>query len=294
MTRIALALLWLLHWLPLRVFAALGRRLGRLFHRLGRERRHVALTNLRLCFPDMPPAERELLVKRHFEAVGRSVLERSIAWWSSAERIRRLVRIEHLERLQALAGRPTILLVPHFVGLDLCGTRLAMEIDSVSVYSKQKDPVIDRLLYRGRTRFGDQYILSRQEGMRAVIRALRAGRPLYYLPDMDYGPRDAIFVPFFGVPAATIPALSRMARLADATVLPCIPRMLPGGEGYVLEIREPWSDFPGPDVEADTRRMNAFIEAEVLKMPEQYFWLHKRFKTRPPGEKSVYQPPSMG
>jgi KDO2-lipid IV(A) lauroyltransferase len=229
------------------------------------------------------------LVIRHFEAVGRSLLERGLAWWASESRMRRLVRIDHLERLRALEGRPVILLVPHFVGLDVCATRLALEINAASVYSKQKDPLIDRMLYHGRTRFGDQYILSRQEGMRPIIRALKDGRPLYYLPDMDYGPRDAIFVPFFGVPTATIPGVSRLARLTGATVLPCIARMLPGGRGYVLDIREPWTGFPGADPEEDTRRMNAYIETCVLEMPEQYYWVHKRFKTRPPGEKSPYK-----
>ncbi len=289
MTRVVLAVLWLLHWLPLPVLAVLGRGLGRLFHRFGRERRHVVLTNLGLCFPELSAEERSALALRHFEAVGRSLVERGLAWWAPPARLRRLVRIGHPERLRAYAGRPAILLVPHFVGLDLCGTRVTMDFDIVSIYARQKDPLVDRMLYRGRTRFGDQLILSRQEGMRPVVRALKEGRPLYYLPDMDYGPRDAIFVPFFGVPAATIPALSRLARLTGAVVLPGIARMLPGGGGYVFEIGEAWTDFPGESIEADTRRMNAFIEAAVREMPEQYYWVHKRFKTRPPGEKSVYE-----
>jgi Kdo2-lipid IVA lauroyltransferase/acyltransferase len=286
MTRVGLSLLWLLHWLPLPALAALGRGLGTLAYPLARERRQVALTNLRLCFPEMAEVERESLARRHLQLVMRSMLERSLCWWASAPRMRRLVRIDGLERLRALEHRPLILLVPHFVGLDMCATRLALEINAASVYSKQKDPVIDRLLYHGRTRFGDQFILSRQEGMRPIVKALRAGRPLYYLPDMDYGPRDALFVAFFGVPAATIPGVSRLARLTGAAVLPCIARM--GPKDYVLEIREAWADFPGADLEADTRRMNAYIEDCVREAPEQYYWVHKRFKTRPPGEPRIY------
>lgn len=288
MTRLVLVFVWLLHWLPLSVIAVFGRGLGRLLYRLGHTRRRVVLTNLGLCFPEMSESQKSAMARRHFEAIGRSLLERGLAWWAPESRMRRLVRIEHLDRLRALAGRPVILLVPHFVGLDMCGTRITMEANIVSVYARQKDPVVDRMLYRGRTRFGDQLILSRQEGMRPVVRALKEGRPLYYLPDMDYGPRDAIFVPFFGVPAATIPALSRLSRLTGAAVLPCIARMLPGGGGYVLDIREAWTDFPGASIEEDTRRMNAFIEDCVREMPEQYYWVHKRFKTRPPGEKGVY------
>jgi len=287
-TRTAVGLLWLLHWLPLPVLALLGRALGRAFYVFAKERRNVILTNLRLCFPAMDENARRRLAREHMQALGRSLLERSLCWWASERDIRRLVHIDGLDRLRALRGKPLILLVPHFVGLDICATRLALEIDATSIYSKQKDALIDRLLYRGRTRFGDQFIVSRQEGMRPILRALKGGRPLYYLPDMDYGPRDALFVPFFGVPAATIPGVSRLARLSGAAVLPCIARMLPGGRGYLLDVGAAWDGFPGASAEADTRRMNAFIEQQVRQMPEQYYWVHKRFKTRPPGEAPVY------
>jgi KDO2-lipid IV(A) lauroyltransferase len=202
--------------------------------------------------------------------------------------LRRLVRVEGLERFRAQAGKPVILLVPHFVALDLAATRLTLEGDCVSMFSKQKDPLVNALLYRGRTRFGDQHIVSRQDGIRAVVKSMRRGRPVYYLPDMDYGRRNTIFVPFFGVPAATVPGVSRLARLTGARVLPCLARMLPAGAGYVIEIRPPWEDFPGESVEADTLRMNRYIERCVLEMPEQYYWVHKRFKTRPPGAPRVY------
>jgi len=284
MTRLALGLMWLLHWLPLPLLAACGRSFGRLLFLFGRERRHVALTNLRLCFPNMAEAEKSALARRHFEAFGRSFLERGILWWGSPERIRRAARVEGLERIPA--DRPVILLVPHFVGLDMGWTRLTLERDMVSIYANQKNLLFNAALYRGRLRFGRSELLSRQEGTRRAIRAMKAGRPFYYLPDMDYGERDTIFVPFFGVPAATITGLSRLARMTGAAVVPVVTRM--NEAGYVVEISAPWQDFPGAGIEADTRRMNAFIEAEILKMPEQYLWLHKRFKTRPPGEKRPY------
>jgi KDO2-lipid IV(A) lauroyltransferase len=288
LTRAAAGLLWLLHFLPLSVLAAIGHGLGGLVYPLAGRRRKIALTNLRLCFPELSETDRDLLARRHVRVLMRSLLERGLCWWASAGRIRRLVRVDGLERLRRVEGTPVILLVPHFLGLDLAATRLALEIDAVSIYSRQKNPVVDRLLYHGRTRFGDQRILSRQEGMRAVVKALKDGRPLYYLPDMDYGPREAIFVPFFGEPAATVPGVSRLARMTGAKVLPCIARMLPGGQGYVLDIQEPWQDFPGQSLEADTRRMNAQIEQWVREMPEQYYWVHRRFKTRPPGASPVY------
>jgi KDO2-lipid IV(A) lauroyltransferase len=288
MTRLALAFVWLLHWLPLPLLAAVGRSFGRLLFRLGRERREVTLTNLRLCFPQLGEAERLALAKRHFEAFGRSVLERGILWWSSRERIQRLVRIEGLEHYRVVADRPVIWLAPHFVGLDMGGVRLTTEFPLVSMYSRQKNPLVDRLLLHSRTRFGNSPMASRQDGLKPVVREMRKGLPFYYLPDMDFGARDAVFVPFFGVPAATITAMSRLAKITGAAVVPCVTRQLPAGAGYVATFHPAWEGFPSGDVEADTRRMNAFIEAEVRKMPEQYFWLHKRFKTRPPGEKRVY------
>lgn len=288
MTRLALLLMWLLHWLPFPLLAACGRAFGRLFHVLGRERRRVALINLGLCFPHLSAAEKSALARRHFAAFGRSFLERGLLWWASAQRIRRLVRIEGLERLEALRAqnRPVILFVPHFVGLDMGWTRLTLECDMVSIYANQKNLLFNAALYRGRLRFGGSELLSRQEGTRRAIKAMKAGRPFYYLPDMDYGRRDTIFVPFFGVPAATITGLSRLVRMTGAAVVPVIARMT--DTGYVIELGAPWNDFPGASIEADTRRMNAFIEQEIRKMPEQYFWLHKRFKTRPPGEKRIY------
>jgi len=284
MTRLVLFVLWLIHWLPFPAQVAIGRLFGRLFYRLGSERRHVALTNLGLCFPAMSEAEKSTLARRHFELFGRSFVERGILWWASPAYIRRRVRLVGLDRIPK--DRPVILLVPHFVGLDMGWTRLTLERDMVSIYANQKNPLFNAALYRGRLRFGASELLSRQEGTRRAIRSMKAGRPFYYLPDMDYGSRDTIFVPFFGVPAATITGLSRLVRMTRAAVVPVITRLEPCG--YAVEIGSPWEHFPGESIEADTRRMNAFIEEEVLKMPEQYFWLHKRFKTRPPGEQRLY------
>jgi KDO2-lipid IV(A) lauroyltransferase len=289
MTRLAILLLWLLHFLPLGVQAAVGNGLGRLLFWLIPERRRVTRINLEKCFPQMVPEARERLARAHFRAFTRSLLEHGLLWWAPEARIRRLIRVEGLEHLQALRGVPVILLVPHFVGLDACATRLALEVRAVGIYSKQKSELFTRLLTRGRVRFGDQHAVSRQEGVRAAIRSMqREKRMFYYLPDQDYGPRDALFVPFFGVAAATIPGLSRIAKLTGAKVVPCVTRILPGGKGYVVRVEPPWEGFPGDDLYADTRRMNEYIERQVLAMPEQYLWMHKRFKTRPPGEARFY------
>lgn len=288
LTRIALACVWLLRLLPLRLLAAIGNGFGRLLYAVGSERRRVCQINLARCLPELAEAEREALARRHFQAFARAFLERAILWWGSPARIRQLVKIEGMEHFEAVRGAPLILLAPHFVGLDMGWTRLTLECDMVSIYSRQKNEVFDALLFAGRRRFGRQTLLARQEGVRPALRAMQAGQPFYYLPDMDYGHRDTIFVPFFGVDAATITGVSRLSRLARARVLPCVTRMLPGGAGYVVRFLPAWEAYPGAGIEADTRRMNAFLEDEVRQMPEQYLWVHKRFKTRPPGEPSWY------
>lgn len=288
MTRVAIFLLWLTHFLPLPLLALLGRGLGLLIYAFVGERRHVTLTNLRLCFPEWDENRRKRAARLHFQAFGRAFVEHGMLWWSSKERLQRLIRVEGVEHWQAVADRPVIWLAPHFVGLDMGGTRIITEWQGVSVYSHQKDPVLDRILLRGRTRFVTPVLFSRQDGIRPVVRAVRRGLPLYYLPDMDLGSRDSIFVPFFGVAAATVTGLARIAQLAGAVVVPAVTRQLPGGGGYVLKFYPAWSDFPTGNLAADVRRMNAFIEERVQEMPEQYFWLHKRFKTRPPGEDKFY------
>ena len=290
LSQLAVALFWLLHFLPLCLLAPLGRGTGRLLYRFASRRRRIAARNIDWCFPERSPAERKRLVQAHFECLGRSLFERSIFWWSSEERLRKLIHVEGDEIVRRLRAeeKPVILLAPHFVGLDAGGVAVTMRFDIVSIYATQTNPVFDRLLYQGRTRFGSQQLLSRQDGARATVKAMKSGRPFYYLPDLNGRRRDSIFVPFFGIPAATITGLSRLAKAAGAAVVPCVTRMLPGGQGYRVEFGEAWPDFPTDDVASDTARMNDWIELTVRTMPEQYYWVHRRFKTRPLGEEKLY------
>ena len=289
MMRLALGLIRLLRLLPLSVVARLGSAFGLLLYALARSRRRVVLINLRLCFPELNDAARRDLARRHFRAFGRTVLEHGILWWGSKAEVQALVRIEGLEHWRAITDRPVILLAPHFVGLDMGGIRLAADFRLNSVYSRQKNAAAEEILIHGRTRFGQTALFARQDGIRPMIKSLKNGEPFYYLPDMDLGARDSVFAPFFGVPAATITGLSRIARLAGAVIVPCVTRQLPGGAGYTVKLYPAWNGFPSGDPEADAKRMNAFIEERVREMPEQYYWLHKRFKTRPAGERSPYE-----
>lgn len=288
MIRVVVFFMWLLHFLPFRVLVALGSGLGWVGYRLGRERRRVADINLRLCFPQMSEAARAELVRKHFMMFGRGLVERVILWWSSASRINGLIRVEGEAHFRAIEGQTAVLLMPHFVGMDVAGQWIAQRRDCVSMYSLQKNAYINKLMLAKRTRFGKQDIYSRQEGLRAIIRGMRANKPLFYLPDQDQGVKDGAFIPFFGVPAATMTSVPRIAKMTGARIVPVTTRLLPGGAGYVVTFYPPWDDYPTGDDVADTRRMNEFIEQRVQEMPEQYFWVHKRFKTRPEGEEKFY------
>ena len=286
-SRLVFGFMWLVHFLPFRAVAAIGAALGALLFWLIPERRRVTRINLAKCFPHLSHEEREALARAHFRAFVRSFVDHGVLWWSPPERVEKFVGLEGLEHLQALAGQRIVLFAPHFLGLDAGGIRLSKQWPGMaSMYSRQKDPLFDRLLHRGRLRFGGQ-IYPRQAGIRKILRAVRAGEAFYYLPDMDFGPKASVFVPFFGVPAATTVGLSYIVRSTGAHVVPCVTRMLPDGR-YVARLYPAWTAFPSGDDTADARRMLAFIEERVREMPEQYLWMHKRFKTRPQGEPRFY------
>ncbi len=292
--RLAVGLLWLLHWLPLPVLAALAHALGALLYRLAGSRRRVGLRNLELCFPTMPLPERRALLRAHFGWLTQSLLDRAVLWWASPERLRRLIRVEGdidlAEREMQTTGRPTMWLCPHFVGLDVAGAAilLCQKRPGASIYQTQSNPLMDKLMKRGRLRFGNAEIFPRSDSVKPLLRAIKDGRGFFNLPDMDFGSRDAAFVPFFGVQAATLMAPSRMARMLGMVVQPVIAEVLPRGQGWRVRFMAPLEGFPTADAVDDTARMNRFIEGEILRQPAQYLWVHKRFKTRPEGEPGLY------
>ena len=289
--RLLLAALWLFHWLPLSVQAACGRAFGWLGWHLVASRRKVALRNLELCFPELPAGERDRLAKEHFRWLGRSLLERGLLWYASPERLRRLIRVEGDVHLAERSDKPVMWLAPHFMALDVAGASVLLfqTRKGISIYQRQSDPVLDRALRRGRLRLGNAEIFSRDEAGKALMRAIRRGDGFFNLPDMDFGTRDAAFVPFFGVRAVTLLAPSRLAKALDMIVQPVVAEMLPGGRGYRVRYEPPWTDFPSDDPVADSARMNRWIETEIRRNPAQYLWVHRRFKTRPPGEPSLYR-----
>jgi KDO2-lipid IV(A) lauroyltransferase len=286
---LSVGVLWLLHWLPLSLQAAIGNGVGWLLALIPGRRRRIAVTNLALCFPEASDALRRRWLRQTFQASTRAVLEHGVLWWGSEARLRRLIRIDNPEAARGDGTRPVIWMAPHFVGLDMGGVRLTMDDHIASIYAPARNPVIDKFMRHGRTRFSDIVLIARQEGIKSTLHTIKLGLPFYYLPDQDYGRRNAVFVPFFGVSAATVSALPRLAKLTDAQIVPVITRQLPGGQGYRVRFYPPWDNFPSDNLEADVTRMNAFIEERIREMPPQYLWLHRRFKTRPAGEPSLYE-----
>ncbi|MES2979363.1 MAG: lipid A biosynthesis acyltransferase [Pseudomonadota bacterium] len=286
-TQLGIGFMRVLAWMPLGWVRGLGFALGWLLYRAVASRRRIVLTNLRLCFPGLPEHERVAIARQTFICFAQTWLDRSWLWHAPRE-----VLLRRLQLRGALYefedNRPLIMFCPHFYGLDAGGTAINMRInrDFISIYTPQSNPQLDEWIRTGRLRFGRARLFHRIDGVKAILKALRQGEGLYLLPDMDFGPDGSVFVPFFGVQAACVPSVSRFARLGRAKVISVVPRLT--ATGYDIEVLPAWKDFPTDDQVADTARVNRHLEEIIATMPAQYYWVHKRFKTRPPGEASVY------
>ena len=273
--------------LPLPVLRGMGWLIGRILFVLAAPRRRVALRNLALCYPDASEAQRRAWARETFVRFSQSWLDRSWLWFAPREVV--LQRVKLTGALQELEGdTPTIIFAPHFYGMDAGGSALTLHTPRAftSIFSTHPDPAVDAWFREGRQRFGDVRMLNRNDGVKPIIANLRKGGLLYLLPDMDFGRNDSLFVPFYGVQAATVPSLSRFARLGRAKVIAMVTRLTP--TGYVAEVTPAWPGYPSDDAEADTALMNANLQSYIDVSPGQYYWVHKRFKTRPEGEPSVY------
>ena len=246
-------------------------------------RRKIALTNLRLCFPEWSEQKRVETAKGVFRNLIRAVLAKG-----SKDQVLDMVKFEGKEQFEALCKTDKVIIVaPHFVGLDAGGVAMNTIVRGASLYQTQSNPVWDKWAFEARKRFSDPVLIPKSNSaMKEVIRALRASLPFYYLPDMDHGARNSVFVPFFGVQAATLPMVSKLAKLTGAKVIWGIAETTP--EGYTMHLSKPLENFPTNDATADTLRLNQELEQFILKHPDQYLWTHRRFKTRPEGEPSVY------
>lgn len=286
-TRGGILFMQVLSALPLPVVRALGVALGLLLYLLAAPRRRVVATNLRLCFPQRTEPERRRLARQTFVFFAQAWLDRSWLWHGHPDKLRQRLKLKGA--LAELDGKqPVVLFAPHFVGLDAGWAALTQQLPRAftTIYTDQANKLLDRWILRGRRRFGNARLFGRAEGVQPIISALRTGQPLYLLPDMNFGPEESVFVPFYGVDAATVPSLSRFAKLGRARVVPVVTRLT--ATGYEVEVMPAWTDVPSADFVADTALMNARLQDYIDTMPAQYYWVHKRFKSRPDGEPSVY------
>jgi KDO2-lipid IV(A) lauroyltransferase len=287
LTRLTLFLLSLSAVLPLSWLRALGALLGWFLYRAIGSRRQVVQTNLALCFPALTDAQRTALTRKVFVCFAQAWLDRGWLWHGKPEQVR--ARLQITGAVTELNGdTPTEIFAPHFVGLDAGWTAMTQQLPRhfTTIYTDQSNPVSDAWILQGRKRFGSVQLFGRVDGVKTIVASLREGDPLYLLPDMNFGVHESLFVPFYGVPAATVPSLSRFARLGRAKVVPVVTRMTPAG--YEVQVLPAWANFPTDDLEADTKHMNQQLETYINAMPEQYYWVHKRFKDRPAGLPDFY------
>jgi KDO2-lipid IV(A) lauroyltransferase len=285
---IGLGLIRLAVCLPHRWLLAAGRAFGRLGAGLLGERRRIAESNIALCFPELDAAERAALLAKNLEDAGAMLAEFAVAWMAPARAIARIpVAFEGLHHLEAAraAGRGVLLVGAHFSHLELCARLVSQRIRIAGMYREHEDAAFEWAIKRARLAYADA--MFTKDELRQTVRYLKAGGTIWYAPDQDMRGKDVVFAPFFGLPAATITATHHLARLSGAKVIAFFHRREPG-DRYVIRLEAPLEDFPGDDVVADTARVNACIERMVREAPAQYLWMHKRFKTRPPGEPPVY------
>lgn len=281
------ALLRTLSVLPYTFVARLGAVVGAALYALPSRRKHIVQVNLRLCFPEKTSLEHNRLAKDHFRHVVRSYFERGIQWYGSAKSIRNIVQIDSKIDLDDKDAPPTIFMGFHFVGIEVGCMLYSTQHPVASLYTHMSNIGLCAIAKRQRGRFGAEMI-ERATSARKIVGLLRSGKPVMLAADMDHGVDNSVFVPFFGVPACTLTAVSRLAKLGRARVVPFVTEVLPDYKGYKLSIFEPLADFPSESDAIDARRMNAFLEEQVVRFPEQYYWVHRRFKHRPAGMPAVY------
>lgn len=278
-TWFGLSLGWLISKLPYALQMALGRALGDLVRALLKSRRHIVEVNLRLAFPDLSDVERQAMLKAHFRSAGQGIVETMICWWGSETRVHKLAHFEGLEHLRAAqaTGRGVLLLSAHFTSLEL-GVRMStMHADVTAMYKPPANPVIDKVMRESRSHRVGKDVIAK-DNIRGLIKALKQGQAVWYAPDQSARNKFSAMVPFFGEPAMTNLATSRVVKMSNAIVLPFFTLRREQGDGYRVIIQPAVENFPTDDEQADAIRVNQIFEAIIRQAPEQYFWLHRRFK----------------
>ncbi|MEZ5528507.1 MAG: LpxL/LpxP family Kdo(2)-lipid IV(A) lauroyl/palmitoleoyl acyltransferase [Porticoccaceae bacterium] len=288
LTWLGIACWWSLVMLPYPVITWIGARVGAVMYLIGGYRRKVAEVNLKLCFPDMPEQQRQKLLRDNFTSYGIAFFEIGMAWWWPTKRLNRLVQLEGMENIERLNGRGALLMAIHYTTLEIGASSVSARHSIDGMYRPHKNPVFDYVQSKGRRARDPQGVVYPREDVRGMFKALRQGRIIWYAPDQDYGRKQSVFASFFGVSAASVTATARFAKTGDAAVLPFSHVRLPDNRGYRVTIHPPLENFPVGDDVADAETVNRKIEEFILEQPDQYMWIHRRFKTRPPGEERPY------
>lgn len=282
LTWFGVIILYTISWLPYKLQLMLGRILGRLLYKIGSSRKRVAMKNLELCFPEMSQQERTLILKKNFENTGIALFETGMGWWWPDWRVKRktkVVGLEHLEKAHQ-QGKGVLLLTMHYLSVEINCRGIGTGHPMVVFYRPHNNQLMEFFQFRGRGR-SNKYMLGKRD-VKGLMKALRDKEVCVYLPDQDYGRRRSLFVPFFAVPdAATTTGTLIFARQKNVQNHMFIPTRNDDGSGYTLEIKPMMENFPTGDDEADVIRINQELEKAILYKPEQYMWLHRRFKTRP-------------
>ncbi len=276
-------------YLPYRWQLFIGKIVGHLFYLLANYRREIAQTNIRLCFPELSSEAQEKLVRDHFHAMGMTIFEAAMSWWGSEKKLKKLVQIENIEHFNNALnqGKGAIILGAHYTTSELSGRFFTYEHELSVSYQKLRNPLFNQVLYNGRKRMFDT-VFARDD-IRSVIRHIRKNHAVWVATDQDAGRENSVFVPFFGQLAATQTATSRLARITRAPVIPYFSQRLEKGRGYKIIIYPPLENFPGESEAADALLTNQLLEKLIRTAPEQYLWLHRRFKTRPEGMPKLYR-----
>ena len=275
--------------LPYRTQLFIGRRLGDLFARLSPYRREIVQTNIRLCFPELSASEQQKLIRDHFHSIGISIAETALAWWASDKKLRKMLTVKGYEHIEKALKDKTgaILLGAHYTTTEIAGRMLNIDHKLAVSYQKMRNPIFNHMTLKGREKCMDR-VFGRDE-IRATFRYIKQNHLMWIAVDQDAGIENSLFIPFFGTQAASQTVASRMAKVTKAPVIPYISRRLDNARGYVIEFLPPLENFPGDSLEEDTLRTNQILEKFIRQAPEQYLWVHRRFKTRPEGEPKLYR-----
>jgi len=288
LTWFGLAILRIFAFLPYSLLMKIGSGIGTLAYHLISRRRHITKVNIQLCFPSLSSTEQESLAKAAFRSAGMGIVETALSWWGSRKKLLSLSHVTGLNNIHSALKKQkgVILFTAHMTSMEIGGTLMTLQHPLIVIYKKAHNPLFEEFLQRSRQRWATKMVQTYE--LRNMIKGLNENQVTWYAIDQDFGMKQSVFAPFMGVETITLTTASRIAKITGAAVVPYFYRRLPSNKGYQMEILPELDNFPSGDDVEDATRLNQLIADAIAKAPEQYFWAHRRFKTRPLGEADVY------